>query len=365
MEPMDPPFTSNRQALVFAAAVAAFLLLPVALGRSGLIERRHVWAAVPEKWGGFEFIHEQLFEEQAPIDLLVIATSQLYQGLDGPYLQRELSRRLGREVVLVVLPTNYRCEALNYTLLREMLARRTVRAVLWSPPFANNGDSLPHLQSYRWYLYGSEDEKALAGLPARYRWSFQAQVTLGAPRHLLSLARPNLMYRSGDYRKNFGTAAAEQGFTRKQPFVRFTPPAPLLRVEDMIVAPGSAWVRYAGPPLNAFQRHYIGLLMKTLRERRIPLLSVHVPAWVDRHDTVLKERVLWQQEFDMPLSVIGVPPAQLYAGFSEEEISHFYYNNYDWPNHHLNRNGREYYTRVVAPAIVEAYVRQVSPRRPQ
>lgn len=355
---MDPPFYSARQALGFAALIFLLLVLPVGLAKTGLVERKHVYPSVPEEWGGYGFIQKQIFVEKADIDLLVVTTSQLYQGLDGNYLQRQLTQGLGREAVLVVFPTNYRCEALVYTLLRDVLKRRKVKAVMLSAPFANNGDSLPHLQSYRWYLYG-EDFEALEGLPARYRWTFHAQVVLGASRHLLSLVRQDRLDSASAYMQNFGTVKIERINRNRSPFVHFSPTLPALTPDEMILAVDSPRVRFPGPQLNDYQHHYTTLSMNLLRQQRIPLIMLHLPVWVNRHDTVVNERMPWPQVFNIPITLIGVAPATLFAGLTEEEINKLYYNNYDWPNHHLNRNGSEYYTRVITPAILEAYARNV------
>jgi predicted nucleotidyltransferase len=356
-ESIDPPFSTRNQAVGFAVLLLALLGLPLLFGKAHLIRREHVYAAVPEEWGAFSYIHRQIFEETSDIDLLIIATSHLYQGLDGVYLRNELSRRLGREATVISLSTNWRSEALNYQLLRDILARRKVRMVLTSMPNRLNGDTLPHLQSYRWHLYG-QDDADLEGLPLSSRLTFHAQTVLGFPRQMLSLARHN---RISDARwaATCGTQKVDRGIG-KELFLRFTPTPPKLDPQSITYRPGSPAFAFTGQKLSEYQRHFLGKFMGLLREHRLPLTIVHIPLWLERHDAVVKERLNWAELYDVRMALIGVPPGALFHGLTEKEIDLLYYNDDDWPNHHLNRNGNEFFTQAIAPAIMASYEHNVS-----
>jgi len=354
---IDPPFYTRGQALGYAALLLALLVLPLVVGKSNLIRREQVYAAVPEEWGAFSYIHRQMFEETSDIDLLIIATSHLYQGLDGVYLQKQLSRSLGREANVVSLSTNWRSEALNYQLLRDIVARRKVRMLLTSMPNMLNGDKLPHLQGYRWQLYGLDDAD-LQGLPVSYRMTFHAQAMLGLPRQLLSLARHNRTS-DGKWAATYGTQKIDRGIG-KEPFLRFIPDPPKLDPQSITYHSGSDAFAFSGQKLSAYQEHFLGKFLGVVRAHRIPLTVVHIPLWLERHDEVVKERQDWVRQYGVPMTLVGIPPSKLFRGLTEKEIDLLYYNDYDWPNHHLNRNGNEFFTQAIAPAIVASYEHNVS-----
>jgi len=354
---VEPPFQTDRQAGAFAALLALLLVLPVALGWSGRITPADTLAAAPEAWGNFSYIHHQIFKETAEIDLLIVATSQLYQGIDGALLQARLSAHLGRPATLVTLSTNWRSAAVDYQLLRAMLARRRVRMVLTSTPSFTMDDTLPHLQSHRWMLYGTDDAD-LAGLGWRDRLTFHAQTVLGLPRHLVSLLRPNLTDPAA-WTATFGTLKVHRGIGR-QPFRPFAPPAPVLDPAALLYRPGAAGFVIDRNPLPAYQAHYFRRFFALARESGVPAAMLHVPLWVERHDSVVHERLDWQAEFGGPLPVLGVPPAQLFAGLADEDVDALFYNDNSWPNHHFNANGSTFFTTAIVPALLDLYDHQVS-----
>lgn len=355
---MDPPFSSSRQAFGFAALVAALLLLPLILTGSGLVGREHLYAAVPARWGGFSYIQKQIFEQKGNIDILVLGTSLLYQAIDAPYLAERLGGALGRKSTVITFATNHRCENLNYVLLRDVLARRRIGLLLFSMPVYYQNEDVGHMQSFRWMLDG-EDSAALEGLPLRYRFGFRAGTILGAPRHLLSALRPDL-YDDSAWSALNGGAKIDLGI-RPTPFVRFTPQPPALPAQSMIYGPATSHLfRFTGEALRPYPMHYLKRIGGLLRAYGVPVAIVHVPLWVERHDTVVTERMRWQDVLGARTTLIGVPPATLFRGLSDADIDKLFYNVFTYNNHHFNRNGNEYFTRVITPAIVEIYAQSHS-----
>jgi hypothetical protein len=356
---MDPPFSTGRQALGFALVLLVLLLLPVGLSKMRLVSRQQVYRAVPNEWGAFPYIHKQIFEEKSGIDILILGTSLLYQAIDAPYLKQQLSRSLGREATVVTFGTNWRCESLNYLLLRDVLKRRKVGLLVFSMPVDYQNDELPHVESFRWFLYG-EDDASLDGLPPRDRLTFHAETVLGAPRHVLSLIRSDRVVEHR-YDAELGASKIEKGI-RPARFIRFTPAPPKLPAHSMIYSPDtSASFRFTGQALNSYQVHYLRLIVKLLKRYGVPVTLIRVPLWTERHSNVVEERMPWSEVFGMPMTLIGVPPARLFQGLKNREIDLLFYNDYDFPNHHLNRNGNEYFTRVIAPAILKTYAQNSQP----
>ena len=58
----------------------------------------------------------------------------------------------------------------------------------------------------------------------------------------------------------------------------------------------------------------------------------------------------WEKAFGVPLDLVGVPGATLFAGMSNDDIGQLYFDRL-----HFNVNGRQFFTRVITPALLELY----------
>ena len=345
-EVMDPPFFARWQEVLFTSLLLVLLLLPV--GLSGRVARKDLYATVPTKAGAFPYIQREIFEEKSDIDVLILSTSLLWTAIDTPYLQKELSKALGREAKVVTFGSNWRGEDLNYSLLRDLLQHRKVKSLIFSMPADYQVMDEPHNQSARWMVYG-EDEQALNGLPFGQRVALYGEQVLGAPRHLLTKVRAN---RIAPVKQDqpLGANFVEEGFNGA-PFVPREVAAPNLPAAQMIYStPSASNFHFTQKPLSKYQAHFLRLVFELLRERQVKVTIVHVPLSIERHKTTVEERLLWPEVYRMPMSIVGVPPATLFQGLTDAEIDQFYYNE------HLNANGCRLFTRTITPALVKTYV---------
>jgi hypothetical protein len=102
--------------------------------------------------------------------------------------------------------------------------------------------------------------------------------------------------------------------------------------------------------LSTYQEHFLRLVFALLQKHEVKVTIVHVPLWTERHKTSVDERMFWPEVFRMPMAIVGVPPATLFKGMTNEEIAQFYYNE------HLNANGARLFTRTITPALVKTCV---------
>src|SRR5262249_37814750 len=137
---MDPAFSSLGRAGAFAALLLACLLAPLALRPP----RQAAWSGVPTSEGPFSHIQHQVFEGKGDSDRLVIGSSLIWAGIDTPQVERALSAQLGRKATVLTLGSNWWGEDLTYFLLRDLLARRKVKMVVFSMPTKNDQQSAPH-----------------------------------------------------------------------------------------------------------------------------------------------------------------------------------------------------------------------------
>jgi hypothetical protein len=93
---MRPAFSSSRQAAAFALLLLALLLAPALAGKRFLPPRAEIYSSIWWASGDYPFFYHQIFQEKEPVDILFIGASHIHTAFDTPYVQEQLSRRLGR-----------------------------------------------------------------------------------------------------------------------------------------------------------------------------------------------------------------------------------------------------------------------------
>lgn len=341
-----PAFGTRGQALAFASVLALMLAAPFLLTVAGAPSRAALYAALPTEAGPVGLIHRQLFVENGDVDMVFVGASYVFAGVDTPHVQRAMSRALGRDAVVLSLAMNFRGEDLSYLLVRDLLQRRRVRTVVVSMPLPREHESAPHPFADR--VLTVDDPRVMSGLPLRHRVQVYAVNVLGAPRRALSLLRED---RVDDVRHTatLGAGLFERGWDNT-PFRPTMLEPPTLPPRALIFSPETAGrFDFVERPLTAYQAHFLRALAALLRERGVRLIVLNVPVWMGGEPPVrVEERLYWPDALGMPLTMIGVPPAELFAGLDRAGIETFHYNT------HMNRNGAERFTRVVTPALIEA-----------
>ncbi len=350
-EVMDPPFATAWQARGFAITLLFFVLLPFVLGVSKVVHRPDVYKRIPERFGGFSYFGQQIFEETSDIDILFLGSSVLWYGIDAPYVQDELSKKLGRQVNVIMLGSNWRGEELNYLLLREVLARRRVKLLVTTMPLSHQSTNLPHPQSHRW-LPNDLSDASFKGLSLRNRLALYGEQMIGAPRHLLGVLRSDIHEETEFYqtlRFLRGSYRVEGGYFGA-PFIRQTTKPPQLDAEQMIYSPETREsFKITEQPLSDYQMHFLRLMTNLARDSGVQVAIVNVPVARDRRETKVIERMNWSEVFGMNMPLIGVPPATLFRGMSDVQIDRCYYDE------HMNLNGSDLLTKTLTPAIVTVY----------
>src|ERR1035438_6486827 len=100
---MSPGFFSPRHAVALALLLVLILLSPWLAGRSGLPPREQIYSSIPWRTGSFPYMHRQIFEEKGDIDIAFLGSSHMYNDIDTPYVQKQLSEKLGRPATVISL----------------------------------------------------------------------------------------------------------------------------------------------------------------------------------------------------------------------------------------------------------------------
>ena len=349
VEGIRPAFSSNRSAGAFLILLIITLALPKLISTSGAIARRDSYAIMPENQGNYSMVAEEIFENDEPIDLLFIGSSLIWNAIDTPAVQAELSRNTGGPARVITFGHYFNSFDITYTELRDLLERKRVRMVAISIPRTPFTPG-PSTTAYRFIRFDDHPE-VVAGLPIGGRASLYACSILRSPRDLLTISRAN---GSGELRfaDTLGADRAEFGMGRKiETYEPFLPAPPNFSPETLIYSAETAdKFRFIEKPLPKYQDHYLDKLVALLRAKGVPLIIVNVPQYSEIHDQKVIERENWSLRFGTDTPVIGIPPAELYAGLTDPEITKLHYDP-----EHMNANGNAYYTRAILPAIIKLF----------
>ena len=188
-EPDEAGF-SSWQAVTFALLVAVLMALPALMARTGRLDRRDVYPAIPVKSGPFSWIQQEIFTRTGDVDIAFLGSSHIWVAINTPYVQKKLSEQLGREAEVFTLGWPWAGFDALYVIGRDLLDHRRVRTLVIYDEYVP-GD-ITHVACSRWFRIG-ENTEMLDGLSWRAKASYYGSAVLGMPRSLLSLLRPNLL----------------------------------------------------------------------------------------------------------------------------------------------------------------------------
>ena len=354
---MRPAFSKPRYAAAFAALLAVMIAAPAIVAGLGLLDRATVYGTLPVGAGPASHLQRQIFRETADIDILFVGSSLMWSGIDAPHVQQALSAALGREAVVTVLASVWPGLDRDYAFLKDVLARRRVgmvviqfpnrdRPTLDAAAEVNRVSDQPHVQAFRLFRAGEFPEIG-EGLAWRARLALYAGAILGLPRHLLSLVRADRVAPS-PVEATLGARFQPLGFYGA-PFEPFTPAAPQFSPAELTYSPSASSYEFFAEPLPPYQRHFARLIARLLAAHGVHAVVLHIPQANEIDAEVVEERVDWLEATGIDATLVGIPPARLFRGFSEQETLRFFSSD------HLNQNGAAFFTRAVTPALLEVY----------
>ena len=353
---MAPAFHSSARAAAFGGVVLFFLTLPVILDWIGPTSREQMYRGISERVGAFDFIRRQIFDSSSDLDVVFCGSSLLAGAIDPRYVERELSRAVGRRASVVVLPQSWQGPDMNYFVARDLLEARRVKMLVIASPSSTQQSNQPHVQLFRVVRYG-DHPNALDGLGMRHRLSIYADFVLGAPRHALSLVRVNHIDPDAGASIPYGTAEGYRG----RPFKSHETAPSSIPADSMIYSIESRdRFRFVNPPLNSYQLHFLQKTAELAREHDSVLAILHIPSPVERGAPTVFERQRLPEIFGDSVAFVGVPSSRLFQDIPGAEFFDYYHDE------HLNTNGMALYTKAITPALIELYERYyATSRRPE
>lgn len=358
---MKPAFSSTRQAASFAVLLAFILALPWLMAQTGLLHRRDVYPTVAWKYGEFPWIQKKIFEEKGDVDMAFAGSSHIFCDVDTPYVQRKLSEQLGRKAEVFTLGWFWPGFDALYFIIRDLLEHRRVKTLVI---YEEINDNKPHLHSSRWLRYGEGDD-ALEGLSSEQRTMCYGGSLLGMPRHLLTLIRPNLIanesqwtssflntyYHAPNVSEHLGALRVRLAYKISPDFVRYHPVGEA-SPDDAVIHDAQTRGNYEfnGPPVPELQLHFIKKLALLCQEHGTQLVVLNTPQMAKCGQTAVSECLDWPAITGTNVSMIGIPPARLFAGLSNADLFKLF-----WDESHLNENGQDFFTRLITPALIKLH----------
>jgi hypothetical protein len=292
------------------------------------------------------------FEEKDDVDLLVFGSSLVRAAIDGRMLERELSAKLGRPAKVLVVGVNWPGLDIQYFLLRDLLEHRRVHMAVLALPVGQQNTSMPHVQLFRMIRFGDYPD-AFEGLSLLNRARLYSAMVLGAPRQALTMVRGNRVSSERAPDEFFRPDNEREVGYYGAPFVRDARRPPVFAPASLTYTPvADCSFEFRNEPFSPYHMHFLERMGRLLQEKKVRSVFVNIPLDGDRGSAVMRERLYWPSLFGPDTYMVGVPSALLFRGFSDDEFYRFY------ADQHFNRNGREYYTAAVLPAILDIHGRR-------
>ena len=365
---MRPAFSSTKQAAAFALLLLVLLLSPVLVGKNLLPPRDEVYSSMTWRHGPFSYLHQQIFAEKSDIDIAFIGSSRVWAGIDTPYVQEALSRQLGRKATVQTFGWSWLGFDALYFITQDLLQHRKVKMIVFDDEYW----PAPHVAAARWFRYG-ENREALQGMSPAIQANYYFAALLGMPRNLLSLIRLNYpeelvlpddahwknFYRSQNSKERLGALTVERGMSLSAPLVPYAPAINSQPSDVRIYSPETADVfRFSGPPTPAWQLQFAKQFAALAAAHQVKLVFLHLqPPFSDNetNSAYIQERECWPEILGTNVTMMGIPPAKLFSGISQEDLPKLFYT----PDFcHFNKNGQAYFTQIITPALLQLYENQ-------
>jgi hypothetical protein len=365
---MRPAFSSTKQAAAFALLLFLSLLSPVLAGKKFLPPREQSYATQGWTSGPYPWIRHEIFEETNDIDIAFMGSSHILQAVDTPLVQAQLSEKINRPAVVRTLAWGGAGYDGLFFIAQDLLAHRKVRMLVFYDE--DNAPNVRNATAVSWFRFG-ENAAELSGLPLRDQSLFYFAAIVAMPKNLLALVRPNLPaplvttppnyweqhYASASTVTLLGCTCSELGFnydTLSDNFTAFTPFVPRTGVApadvEIFSPAGKNDFAFGNAPLPAWQIFFARKLAELARTNQCKLVMLHLPVLADAPAAKLNERAFWPEIFGGDFSLLGIPPAKLFAGLNDEELHRLFTNG-----GHFNKNGMTWFTPLITPALLQIY----------
>src|SRR5450756_537584 len=366
---MRPAFSSTKQAAAFALLLLILILLPLVMGKPLLPPREQIYSSIWWANGAYPYLDQQIFEEKGDIDIAFIGASHIWQGIDTPYVQQQLSDKLGRQAVVRTFGWGGSGYDALYFITQDLLEHRKVRTLVFYDVYDEEDiPHTPHVLAPHWFRF-VDIAGALSALSVTVQSSYYFASILGIPRNLLCSISPNLpadlfslstncwvikqhainpAARLGALTEMLGFAAC---LPDHAPFTEYLPKTPVQPSDVSVYSPEKkSRFEFEGTSLPAAQLHFARKFVELARAHDCQLILLHVPVLSERKSPIIREHFIWPETFHTDIAMVGIPPKTLFSSLTETDVFKLYCDQA-----HFNKNGQAYFTTLITPALLSLY----------
>jgi hypothetical protein len=367
MNQMRPAFSSTKQAAAFMLLLLIVLLSPLLAGKRLLPPREQAYSSRGWNMGPVAWIRHEIYEETNDIDIAFVGSSHILHALDTPYVQATLSEQLHRPAVVRTIGWAGGGYDAFFLIAQDLLTHRRVRLLA----FYDEQNVVHTRNSMMTFLFRyGENADSLRGLAFADAAHFYFSAIVGMPHNLIEMFRPNLAaplvtalpnywersYGSPSIVELLGATRSELGFTRRldqddfTPFVPYQPATGVMAADAEVYSPARKNdFRFTGEAMPDWHLHFAKLFAALARDHGCKLVMLHIPVLGEARLPEIRERRCWP-EILPGLTLLGVPPAKMFGGLTDDEIRQLYFNPA-----HFNKNGVDYFTPLITPALIHLY----------
>lgn len=366
---MRPAFSSTKAAAVFALLLLLLLALPAVMGKNLLPPREQAYAIQGWGLGPYPWIQNQIFEETNAIDIVFLGSSHIICGIDTPYVQQQLGEKIRSQAVVRTLGWGGSGYDGLYLVTQDLLQHRKVKLLVFYDEKVEGGELGRNCALTSLFRFG-EQASVISGLPLKDQAFYYFAALIGMPKTLLSLIRPNLpaelfsdrpgfikpeKWESALAPANLGANPIRRGFKlfSEPEYPPFAPYQPTLTDDSSssLYSPSSRQLfDFSSTPLPAWHVGFARRFAALAKAHGCQLVLLNIPVYDERRSAVIQQRAFWPDLLSANVWMLGIPPAKMFGGLTDEEVRKLYYDPL-----HLNQNGQEYFTRLIMPALFKIY----------
>jgi len=365
---MRPAFSSINQAASFASLLLLLMSAPWLAHITFLPQREQTYSSQSIRWEKFPWVQKFIYEETNDIDIAFIGSSHLANAINTPYVQQELSERVGHEtVVRSIAFASPGFDAL-YFFTNDLLEHRHVNTLVFYDECSGRIPYRLHQHTPLWFRFG-DDGGVMSGLPFRYQALYYYAAMVGMPRNLVELFVSNLPEDPHDQlvgafaythaanpETTLGCCGVHLGFdpnyrAQNTNFAAFAPRNEVTPADVCIFIPEkAASFAFSDRPLPISQIYFAKQFGFLTKIHGCNLVALHMPLFDERTSPVMHEARNWPDLMKTDICLMGISEGRLLSGLSESEIRQLYSD----PGH-LNLNGQKYFTHLLTPALIQFY----------
>jgi hypothetical protein len=353
--PTPSPFTSRWQAPGFVALILFLLALPPIASVLHLDSPQNRFLEMESR---YRFAHGLVHEETGDLDVLFLGTCLFLSGLDMPTFQQALSKSLGRPTKVAMLATTFAGEDFEYVMLRDFLQKRSTKLLVVGMPGGKSFHDAPHALAPYWARF-SDVKDLSVGISTPHAIRLYAMSVLGSPRHLLGLFR-NESAKWGEEKDLMGMDPAYFCMDHA-PFEPLAPDHSKLALRDWAYSPNSKQgprFEFTHDGIPPYRRQAFARIVELAKQHSIPIANLQILTPKDWQSPNVQSYENWSEYFGYPIEMIGVPPADYFAGLDEAKRNCLF-----WDVEHPNKNGADYFSKIIAPTLARTYAKLTQQKR--